>query len=121
MCSWCSIPQTNVSLPVANGSLFPARQVESWHRLESSEVFYDAGAVATGAIGVWSQLACLTAAVAPAALAVAGVHVADPVLTHVLVGGLVASRFGLWLFDLCVSQLLQELVRTDELGALRAC
>ena len=36
--------------------------------------------------------------------------------THVLAAGLVASRFGLWTFDLCVSQLLQECVASQELG-----
>lgn len=38
-----------------------------------------------------------------------------PVL-YVLLSGLVASRFGLWLFDLAVSQLQQELVPDNELG-----
>ena len=35
-----------------------------------------------------------------------------------LLGGLVASRFGLWLFDLAVSQMLQEWVTPEELGKL---
>jgi iron-regulated transporter 1 len=41
-------------------------------------------------------------------------------LIYVLLTGLVASRFGLWLFDLAVSQLQQELVPDSELGELFA-
>lgn len=37
-------------------------------------------------------------------------------LLYVLLMGLVASRFGLWLFDLAVTQLQQELVPATELG-----
>jgi iron-regulated transporter 1 len=37
-------------------------------------------------------------------------------LLYVLLSGLVASRFGLWLFDLAVTQLQQELVPETELG-----
>jgi hypothetical protein len=37
-------------------------------------------------------------------------------LLYVLLAGLVASRFGLWLFDLVVTQLQQELVLKTELG-----
>lgn len=37
-------------------------------------------------------------------------------LLYVLLSGLVASRFGLWLFDLAVTQLQQELVADTELG-----
>ncbi len=40
------------------------------------------------------------------------------VVDHVLLAGLVASRFGLWLFDLSVCQMLQEWVATEELGML---
>jgi hypothetical protein len=39
-------------------------------------------------------------------------------LLYVLLLGLVASRFGLWLFDLAVTQLQQELVPQTELGEL---
>jgi hypothetical protein len=39
-------------------------------------------------------------------------------LLYVLLLGLVASRFGLWLFDLAVTQLQQELVPEIELGEL---
>ena len=62
------------------------------------------------------MLSCLVACVAPLAL-----HAAAPaVLPHVLAGGLVLSRFGLWLFDLSVGQMLQERVPGLEMGACRA-
>lgn len=50
-----------------------------------------------------------------------GVHkvpVVVPVATHVLVSGVAASRWGLWTFDLAVSQLLQERVPDHQLSAL---
>lgn len=37
-------------------------------------------------------------------------------LLYILLSGLVASRFGLWLFDLAVTQLQQELVPETGLG-----
>lgn len=40
-----------------------------------------------------------------------------PAGSHVLAAGLVASRFGLWAFDLAVSQMLQERVPLEQLGA----
>ncbi len=52
----------------------------------------------------------------PVALAVAS----SSVLTHLLAAGLVASRFGLWSFDLAVLQMLQERVGNRELG-VHAC
>jgi hypothetical protein len=39
-------------------------------------------------------------------------------LLYVLLSGLVASRFGLWLFDLAVTQLQQELVQEAQLGEI---
>ena len=41
----------------------------------------------------------------------------QPAGAHVLAAGLVASRFGLWSFDLAVSQMLQERVPNEQLGA----
>ena len=38
------------------------------------------------------------------------------VLVRLLIGGVVASRSGLWLFDLAVTQLVQEQVAQHELG-----
>lgn len=40
----------------------------------------------------------------------------QPAGMHVLAAGLVASRFGLWSFDLAVSQMLQERVPNEQLG-----
>ena len=40
----------------------------------------------------------------------------SPACVHVLAAGLVASRFGLWAFDLAVSQMLQERVPNEQLG-----
>ncbi len=40
----------------------------------------------------------------------------QPAGTHVLAVGLVGSRFGLWAFDLAVSQMLQERVPNEQLG-----
>ena len=41
---------------------------------------------------------------------------AQPAGMHALAVGLVASRFGLWAFDLAVSQMLQERVPNEQLG-----
>ncbi|CAL8460950.1 g481 [Coccomyxa elongata] len=41
-----------------------------------------------------------------------------PAGSHVLAAGLVASRFGLWAFDLAVSQMLQERVPLEQLGVV---
>lgn len=41
----------------------------------------------------------------------------NALVTYSLLGGLIISRFGLWTFDLAVSQLLQEWVADGELGA----
>ncbi len=40
----------------------------------------------------------------------------SPACVHVLAAGLVASRFGLWAFDLAVLQMLQEMVPNEQLG-----
>lgn len=40
----------------------------------------------------------------------------QPAGAHVLAAGLVASRFGLWSFDLAVSQMLQERIPNEQLG-----
>ena len=80
--------------------------------LESS--YYLSGLAKSGLLGVWGQLLCLTLAVLPALLE----GVSNSVVTHLLVTGLVLSRIGLWLFDLCVNQLIQEGVHPNELGML---
>ena len=40
--------------------------------------------------------------------------------SHILLGGLVASRFGRWWFDLAVSQMLQDWVPAEDIGKLPA-
>ena len=78
-----------------------------------------AGLLRTGLLGIFIQLTCLVVAVSPALLSLVGTRIASAAATHILVGGLVASRFGLWTFDLCMTQLLQEWVLTQELGESR--
>lgn len=46
------------------------------------------------------------------------VNVPAAVATYALVSGVAASRWGLWTFDLAVSQMLQERVNDQQLGAL---
>ena len=38
--------------------------------------------------------------------------------SHIMLGGLVASRFGLWLFDLAVFQMLQDWVLAQDIGTV---
>ena len=75
-----------------------------------------AGVTAAGTAGIWLQTAALWAGVAPALALAAGWPVPAAATTYALVGALVVSRFGLWTFDLAVSQLLQERVPDAELG-----
>ncbi|GLI67363.1 hypothetical protein VaNZ11_011542 [Volvox africanus] len=71
--------------------------------------------------GVTYQLTCLAAGVLPVVV-VAMAHGGDlrPSVTQVrvLVAGLVSSRTGLWLYDLAVTQLIQEDVRQNQLGTV---
>lgn len=93
---------------------------------ESSHVWHHAGSVLIGSAGlkqsglagVWWQAVALLVAVLPVWLTQLGAQIPESSTTHVLLGGLVASRFGLWLFDLAVSQMLQEWVADEELGKL---
>ena len=78
-----------------------------------------AGLNVAGSLGIWWQLMSLAVAIAPAWLAKAGVWTASSsTISYALVSGLVSSRLGLWLFDLCVGQMLQEQVPNKELGTL---
>lgn len=71
---------------------------------------------ATGA--VWAQLLCLALAATPEFLQGTSKQLDTGVSTHVLVTGLVLSRFGLWTFDLAVNQLLQETGYASSLGSI---
>lgn len=76
-----------------------------------------AGLPRAGAAGILLQVLALTVAVLPAALGrITSLPTSDDVVTHALVGGIIVSRFGLWLFDLCVSQIMQEAIPAHELG-----
>ena len=55
-------------------------------------------------------------AVLPVWLGQLGARLPASTISHVLLGGLVASRFGLWLFDLSVSQMLQEWIPDEDIG-----
>ena len=77
-----------------------------------------AGLVRTGAVAVLAQLACLALGVLPQVALGDGGGGGGGAGLRVLAAGLVASRFGLWLFDLAVNQLIQEGAAQDELGAV---
>ena len=70
----------------------------------------------TGIIGISSQLCCLVLAVSP--LLLEHIHTIPDIIVviHILTVGLVASRFGLWLFDLTINQMLQERVAKEAIG-----
>ncbi|KAI3430443.1 hypothetical protein D9Q98_005038 [Chlorella vulgaris] len=77
------------------------------------------GLVATATLSIWLQLACLLAAVVPSVAAAAlGAGIRPLVRRYALVCGLVLSRFGLWSFDLAVTQLMQETCQHASLGAV---
>ncbi len=78
----------------------------------------DAGLKVTGVLGIWWQATSLVIAVVPVWLTQLGARLPASTTSHVLLGGLVASRFGLWLFDLSVSQMLQEWVPAEDIGRL---
>ena len=75
-----------------------------------------AGLKATGLMGVWWQAIALILAVAPVWLTQLGARLPESTVSHTLLMGLVASRFGLWLFDLSVSQMLQEWIPANDIG-----
>lgn len=76
------------------------------------------GLVGTAGLSIWLQLACLLAGVAPALAAALGGGVSPAAHMYALVWGLVLSRFGLWSFDLCANQLMQETVGHAALGTV---
>ena len=71
-------------------------------------------------LGVWWRAISLVLAVASVWFAQLGAHLLASTTSHILLGGLVASRFGLWLFDLAVSQMLQDWVPAEDIGKLPA-
>ena len=77
-----------------------------------------AGLKASGVMGIWWQATSLIIAVVPVWLTQLGARLPASTTYHVLLAGLVASRFGLWLFDLSVSQMLQEWVPAEDVGEL---
>lgn len=74
----------------------------------------------SSSLGPLTESPALQSSVSPSPhdLAVSGPGVLPHRLLYVLLLGLVASRFGLWLFDLAVTQLQQESVPEAELGEL---
>lgn len=75
-----------------------------------------AGLKTAGLVGIWWQAVALILAVAPVWLTQLGARLPESTTSHTLLMGLVASRFGLWLFDLSVSQMLQEWIPADDIG-----
>lgn len=75
-----------------------------------------------GAVGVLYQLTWLAASVTPIIAHTAAPGAAAAAVPHGLLifmlTGLAASRSGLWLFDLAVSQIMQQGALPDELGAV---
>eukprot|EP00798_Chlamydomonas_sp_ICE-L_P006629 gene6629-3285_t len=82
------------------------------------------GSRRTGLAGIYYQLICLCLGIIPviqhslfSAKADDGsVEPPSALLIRLMLAGVVASRTGLWLFDLSVTQLVQELVPHNELG-----
>ena len=67
-------------------------------------------------LGIIQQLLSLLVAVTPALWDRFVSRLTDDIITYSLVCGLAASRFGLWTFDLAVSQRLQTDIAEHELG-----
>ncbi len=71
-------------------------------------------------VSITLQWVCLAVAVAPHIWSLLLGRAALPavMIQCMLIGGLVASRFGLWAFDLAVSQAMQEQVAHQQLGVV---
>lgn len=74
------------------------------------------GLPALASAAVTFQLACLVAGAAPLSL---GFLSPLPTQLLVLQGGVAASRLGLWMADLAINQMIQESVKSSELGAVQ--
>ena len=72
----------------------------------------------SGALGVWLQFGFCLLSTVPVLPIAAGLS--QTVSTRLIAAGLVFSRMGLWLFDLSVSQMLQEQIDNSALGKLSA-
>lgn len=70
----------------------------------------------SGALGVWLQFGFCLLSTVPVLPIAAGLS--RTVSTRLIAVGLVFSRMGLWLFDLSVSQMLQEQIDNSALGKL---
>uniref|UniRef100_A0A0D9WR84 Solute carrier family 40 member n=1 Tax=Leersia perrieri TaxID=77586 RepID=A0A0D9WR84_9ORYZ len=68
--------------------------------------------IRTGLWSVWAQWCCLLACVASVWVAAGGERVS--LSAWMLMGGVAASRLGLWMFDLAVMQLMQDGVAEQE-------
>lgn len=76
------------------------------------------GGERAGTLGIWAQAGCLWVSIAPSLATKTGAALPAPLVSHVLVLGVAASRWGLWTFDLAVSQMLQERVADRELNVV---
>ncbi|KAK9817604.1 hypothetical protein WJX74_011025 [Apatococcus lobatus] len=72
----------------------------------------------SGLIGVWAQLAVLFVTVMPAFGPASWPLHAGLGRARLLLAGLVLSRWGLWSFDLAVTQMMQERIACSQLGAV---
>jgi iron-regulated transporter 1 len=108
------LSELSVSLFRAAGALTGILATYTWPWLHSR-----LGILPAGAVGIGCQLLCLLPGVLPVLSYQAGGRgggAAPAALLYVMMAGLAASRTGLWTFDLCVSQLLQDEVAQAELG-----
>lgn len=75
-----------------------------------------AGLDRSGLIGIWAQLAVLLLTVMPAFGPANWLLHAGLGHARLLLAGVVLSRWGLWSFDLAVTQMMQERVASSQLG-----
>lgn len=77
------------------------------------------GVHGSGCLGISVQLASLIGGVAPSIMMTFGGQINDAkLIMHFLVCGLVISRFGLWVFDLSVTQIMQTRVNIGKIGSV---
>ncbi|KAK9815567.1 hypothetical protein WJX72_006024 [[Myrmecia] bisecta] len=110
---WGSMTEAELSLWRGAGALSGIAATFTFPLLRSR-----AGLPSAGLAGIILQLLCLVTAVFPALLSRMGALVGKEGAIRILVAGVAASRFGLWTFDLALTQMLQEWVDQDQLGAV---